>query len=165
MKNKYFFLIIATIAYVLTVNIAQAAIFKCVNNQGATYYNDRPCPVSNKETLMRAAKNPKGGYVPPQFVAEQQKAKKRGVVVGAGSKSTKLNKNQNNNSNQANSSNSNSNNNSVNGSTASEKSQTSNSSNNVSGRSSTNSPNQQGLKHQSNNVVNKKPAAYRAEDY
>ena len=36
----------------------ERGIFKCTNIKGAVYYNDRPCPVTDKEKKMRAVKDP-----------------------------------------------------------------------------------------------------------
>ena len=67
----------------LTSNPAQASIFKCVNQQGSVYYNDKPCPEKDKETQLKAIKDPKNGYIPKPFkeVIEEDGAIK-GVVVG-----------------------------------------------------------------------------------
>lgn len=47
-----------------------AAIFKCVSAQGKTYYNDKVCPKSDKETQLKNVKDPKGGYIPPPLKAK-----------------------------------------------------------------------------------------------
>lgn len=38
---------------------AQAEVFKCVNIQGAVFYNDKPCPKKDKEIKIKIAKAPK----------------------------------------------------------------------------------------------------------
>ena len=43
---------------------AQAKIYKCVNVMGEVIYNDRPCSVTEKESQMKAVKDPKDGYIP-----------------------------------------------------------------------------------------------------
>jgi len=61
---------------------AQATIYKCVNAQAEVYYNDKPCPVTEIERKLKAAKDPEGGYIPPKFVADEKKSTTPGVVVG-----------------------------------------------------------------------------------
>lgn len=41
-----------------------AEIFKCEKNDGTVFYNDKPCPVAEKETKFDPIKDPKNGYVP-----------------------------------------------------------------------------------------------------
>ncbi len=43
---------------------AQAEIFKCTNPSGAIYYNDKPCPVNDKQKTMKAEKDVVNGYQP-----------------------------------------------------------------------------------------------------
>jgi len=75
-----FFMIIGLL---LTPNLTKAAIFKCVNKQGAVYYNDKPCPKNNKETKLKAVKDPKNGYISKPFVEKTEKVKSvKGIVVG-----------------------------------------------------------------------------------
>lgn len=86
MKNK-----IKTVVYVaflasshlFVMGEASAAIYKCVNTKGAIYYNDKPCPINNAETRLKALKDPKGGYIPPAFVKDESKSKPAGIVVGS----------------------------------------------------------------------------------
>ena len=40
-----------------------ASIFKCINSKGAVYYNDKPCPARDKETRIRAVKDPVNGLL------------------------------------------------------------------------------------------------------
>lgn len=61
---------------------AQATIYKCIDANAEVYYNDKPCPVTNIERKIKAVKDPKGGYIPPKFVADEEKSAKPGVVVG-----------------------------------------------------------------------------------
>ena len=51
---------------------AQAEIFKCVNQQGEVYYNDKPCPTKDIETQIRNTKDPKGGASQPQEFSNLQ---------------------------------------------------------------------------------------------
>jgi len=41
-----------------------AEIYKCTNTKGAVYYNDKPCPVKDKQKTMKAEKDVANGYVP-----------------------------------------------------------------------------------------------------
>ena len=166
MKNtvNIFYSISLVMTSVFINTAAHAAIFKCVNKQGATYYNDKPCPVSNKETLMRAAKDPKGGYIPPKFVAEQQKVRKPGVLVGVSSKrNSGQNKNDSDSDSQVLAKNANQN---ANQSNSRGQSQASNSTKNSNAPSRTNAVNPKDLKNQVNKEdINTKTAVYRIEDY
>jgi len=75
-----FFMIIG---FLLAPNLTKAAIFKCVNKKGDVYYNDKPCPENNKETKLKAVKDPKNGYVPKPFVEKIEEVKSvKGIVVG-----------------------------------------------------------------------------------
>lgn len=49
---------------VATSSIASAEIFKCTNTAGKVYYNDKPCPINQKEKKIRASKDPVNGYTP-----------------------------------------------------------------------------------------------------
>jgi len=62
MMNKKSFLIYGTLLVStagFSPQFAQASIFKCVNEQGAVFYNDKPCPIKDKETKFRSVKDPK----------------------------------------------------------------------------------------------------------
>ena len=74
--------IIVSFSFLMLVGEVQATIYKCVNLQGNTYYNDKPCPRIDDETKFKAVKDPVNGYIPPAFVKDIQKAKANGVVVG-----------------------------------------------------------------------------------
>jgi len=82
MKNKLSIplFIVMTLCHSQT---AFSAIFKCVNAQGKTYYNDRACPKNEKETQFRNIKDPKNGYVPPSLKSEHKAGSNNGVVVGS----------------------------------------------------------------------------------
>ncbi len=74
---------------ILTVSVplfmtaeAQATIYKCVNTNAEVYYNDKPCPVTDIERQIKAAKDPVDGYIPPAFVADDKKVGAKGVLVG-----------------------------------------------------------------------------------
>jgi len=59
---------IGLLLFVLTQTIfmlnTQAEIFKCTNLKGAVYYNDKPCPINNKEQKIKAQKDVVNGYAP-----------------------------------------------------------------------------------------------------
>lgn len=57
--SVFMFGIVITTSLFVT-NQAQAEIFKCVNQQGAVYYNDKPCPKKDTETQIKNTKDPKG---------------------------------------------------------------------------------------------------------
>lgn len=64
-NNKYFStLALSIFGVIVTFSSAQAAIFKCVNSQEEVYYNDKPCPVNDKETELKAVKDPTNVYIP-----------------------------------------------------------------------------------------------------
>ncbi|MEE9445139.1 MAG: hypothetical protein V3V19_05690 [Cocleimonas sp.] len=42
----------------------EAQIFKCSNENGEVYYNDKPCPIEDEEKKIRNEKDVLNGYVP-----------------------------------------------------------------------------------------------------
>ena len=86
---KYFSITLVTILLSVIQN-ADAAIYKCVNAEGKTYYNDKACPQSDKQTQLQNVKDPVGGYIPPAFVEDEKQKISKGVVIGesADSKNT-----------------------------------------------------------------------------
>lgn len=66
--------------FLLIAPIAEAKIYKCVNIDNKVFYNDKPCPVLDKETEINAVKDPLGGYIPPAFSLDE-KQKKSNLVV------------------------------------------------------------------------------------
>ncbi len=82
---------------------AQATIYKCTNAKAEVYYNDKPCPVTNIEKKFKSVKDPQGGYIPPEFVADQVKSAPSGIVVGnqSGRKLDRSKKDQSDNSSNA----------------------------------------------------------------
>lgn len=50
--------------------IVEAKIYKCVNIENKVFYNDKPCPILDKETKINAVKDPVGGYIPPALVLD-----------------------------------------------------------------------------------------------
>ncbi|WP_299876456.1 DUF4124 domain-containing protein [uncultured Cocleimonas sp.] len=97
MKYKYKMLatvLVLSAQAILFTKTADAAIFKCVNEQGATFYNDKPCPKENVETKMKAVKAPKDPYIPQDIktVNINNDVNANGVFVGVSSKEGELNK-------------------------------------------------------------------------
>lgn len=85
MKSRYSSTLLGflmALSYIIVIpEIAHATIFKCVNGQGATYYNDKPCPKNNEETELKATKDPKNGY---KFSdSEVEKESKEKTAIGA----------------------------------------------------------------------------------
>ncbi len=77
------FLALASVSLLVGVQQnADAAIFKCVNAQGKTYYNDKACSKSDQETQLDNVKDPVGGYIPPAFKADVKIQGSKGVFVG-----------------------------------------------------------------------------------
>lgn len=64
------------------VQAAEAEIFKCENIQGKVFYNEKPCPVNEKETELKPVKDPKNGYIPPTLIEKKETVVKQGVIVG-----------------------------------------------------------------------------------
>ena len=65
---------------------SHAAIYKCVKANSEVFYNDKPCPVADKETEFNSVKDPENGYIPPAFVEDNTQSgtttKLKSVVVG-----------------------------------------------------------------------------------
>ena len=85
--NNYKILIFGSLLFApLLIPIeAQASIYKCVNAKAEVYYNDKPCPLNDKESKIKAVKDPEGGYIPPKFVADPVVNPSKGIVVGSSS--------------------------------------------------------------------------------
>ena len=76
-------LILATLSLLLSVNNkVEAAIYKCVNVDGETYYNDKVCPKSTNQTELNNVKDPVGGYIPPAFTESSKEKEPKGIVIG-----------------------------------------------------------------------------------
>ncbi len=81
-KFSYLSLVIIT-ALLFAPTLTNAAIFKCINKKGDVYYNDKPCPINNKETKLKNIKDPKNGYIPKYVLKQEKKVQTtRGIVVG-----------------------------------------------------------------------------------
>lgn len=50
--------------FAMPIMESHAEIFKCTNKNGDIYYNDKPCPVLDKEKKMNHIEDIKNGYVP-----------------------------------------------------------------------------------------------------
>lgn len=89
MKNKSLsFLLMSGFvvsAQMFVTEQVHAEIFKCINEQGAIFYNDKPCPVKDTETQIKAVKDPKNGYVPAFVVEKTEENSADGIIVGGGS--------------------------------------------------------------------------------
>lgn len=71
---------------------AQATIYKCVKKNADVYYNDKPCPVSDKESQLKSVKDPIGGYIPPKYVSKKEGVSSKGVVIGSTVKENNIKK-------------------------------------------------------------------------
>ncbi len=80
-KPKLIGIIFFTVISVSSFQQAHAKLFKCVSAKGDVFYNDKPCPATEKETLIKADKAPKNAYIPPAFVSDEEKAS-LGVATG-----------------------------------------------------------------------------------
>lgn len=65
-------LFLAAFSFGFIVNIANADIYKCESEDGVTFYQEKPCPVKDKQTEMAAVKDPKGGYIAPDLVTGKE---------------------------------------------------------------------------------------------
>ncbi len=67
MKNKSTLILFASFVLSAQATFADkktdASIFKCINSKGAVYYNDKPCPKRDKETRIKAVKDPVNGVL------------------------------------------------------------------------------------------------------
>lgn len=60
----------------LVIQQAHAKIYKCENSDSEVFYIDKPCPVDDKETKIRAEKDVENGYKPPAMIKKTRKVKK-----------------------------------------------------------------------------------------
>lgn len=65
-----------SVLLLLFTSQAYAKIYKCENKLNEVYYHDKPCPINDKETEMRAEKDVRNGYIPPKMSKENQSTKK-----------------------------------------------------------------------------------------
>jgi len=69
--------------FLIVPNLSHANIFKCINKKGDVYYNDKPCPVTDKETKLKNIKDPKSKYIPKPFIEKKEvDEENKGIVVG-----------------------------------------------------------------------------------
>lgn len=66
--------------FLISFSGAQATIYKCVNTKEEVYYNDKPCPINNVESQIKAVKDPVGGYIPPEFMNQNSNEKSENKV-------------------------------------------------------------------------------------
>jgi len=71
-----------TLVHLIFSATAQATIYKCINAKAEVYYNDKPCPLNDKESEIKAVKDPEGGYIPPEYVADPVDQSIESVFVG-----------------------------------------------------------------------------------
>ncbi len=91
--NKSYFIVMSIIGLLVFPMQTQAGIYKCVDPQGVTVYLDKPCPVEDKETEMRAVKDPENGYKPPLTMVQEPLRKDSNVQIFANTTNiTELNK-------------------------------------------------------------------------
>lgn len=84
---------LAVSAQLLITEQVHAEIFKCVDVNAKVFYNDRPCPVKQIESKVKAVKDPENGYVPAVFVEQTRTKNAQGVAVG-GASSKEINSSQ-----------------------------------------------------------------------
>lgn len=84
MKKKNYIIIntLSLLIICVPTTMVQAEIYKCVDSSGKVFYADKSCPEGNVETELRAIKDPKNGYIPPEFVPDVINGKQTGIVVG-----------------------------------------------------------------------------------
>ncbi len=85
MKNKalrVIFVMFLASSFTVVSDDANATIYKCVDTEGKTYYNDKSCPKSENQTQLKNIKDPIGGYIPPAFKIDNEVKASNGVLVG-----------------------------------------------------------------------------------
>ncbi len=76
MKSKILKAVGLVVLFQLTFSSsAQAAIFKCVNQQDEVFYHDKPCPVNHKEKSLKHVKDPKNAAAAAAALSAQNDAK------------------------------------------------------------------------------------------
>ncbi len=58
---------------------AEAQIYKCSNEQGEVYYNDKPCPIEDEEKRIGSEKDVLNGYV-PNYSPEKESDQKQSTL-------------------------------------------------------------------------------------
>lgn len=66
----------------LPLSQTHAEIYKCEDSSGKIFYADKLCPNDNIQTELQAVKDPVNGYIPPDFIPEENTVNKKGVVIG-----------------------------------------------------------------------------------
>ncbi|MEE9351254.1 MAG: hypothetical protein V3U78_03250 [Thiotrichaceae bacterium] len=73
LRNSVLFIVLLLQTIMMTS--VNAEIFKCTNGAGEVYYNDKPCPVLDKEKKMRSEKDVANGYAPPVVINKSNKSR------------------------------------------------------------------------------------------
>jgi len=89
-KSRYGFSALM-VSVLLMPSKAGAEIYKCENIKKEIFYNDKPCPVLDKETEIAAVKDLKNGYVFPAFISDEKKKNKGFAIKQKNNKTTKAN--------------------------------------------------------------------------
>ncbi len=81
MKLKYqkvykYILLGLVLVQVTSITTVNAEIFKCTNQSGKVFYNDKPCPSLDEEKKMRSEKDVVNGYVPKALIKNKKGLKK-----------------------------------------------------------------------------------------
>ncbi len=79
------------VSFLLIPLKVSAEIYKCENSKKEIFYNDKPCPVLDKETEISAIKDPKNGYVFPAFVSDKNKKNKGALIKQRNTRTTQTN--------------------------------------------------------------------------
>jgi len=75
MKSKLLKAVGLVVLFQLTLSSsAQAAIFKCINQQDEVFYHDKPCPVNHEEKSLKHVKDPKNAATAAAALAAQNDA-------------------------------------------------------------------------------------------
>ena len=80
--NSFAYQLLVLTFVIIFTGGAHADIYKCVNTNAEVYYNDKPCPATAIERKIKAAKDPVGGYIEPDFVPDKETTTLPGAVVG-----------------------------------------------------------------------------------
>ena len=80
--NLFAYKLLVLTSVIIFTGGAHADIYKCVYTNAEVYYNDKPCPATAIERKIKAAKDPVGGYIEPDFVPDKETLTLPGAVVG-----------------------------------------------------------------------------------
>ena len=77
MKSKILKAVGLVVLFQLTLSSsAQAAIYKCINQQDEVFYHDKPCPVNHKEKSLKHVKDPKNAAAAAAALSASQNVDK-----------------------------------------------------------------------------------------